>query len=263
MTQPWSEFHKRWFKLQPPQRVTDEVAARFGAAVAGHDRHVLLLGVTPQLAGIGAKLTAVDRSENMIASVWPGDDARRRAIHADWRGMTFSGPPFTAVIGDGSFNCLEYPGEYEIVLGRIAAALAPGARFVLRVFMTPAPCESLDALVQKTRSGNVESMHALRWRLAMAAVTQAGDPNIPVICIRDLFDEKFPDRAALARETGWSEADIETIDNYRDSPDRVSFPTEAQLRSIVPKVFSGVRLLPSGRYDLAERCPLVTMTFTG
>lgn len=263
MTQPWSEFHKRWFKLQPPQRVTDEVAARFAAAVARHDDHVLLLGVTPQLAGIGRKLTAADRSENMIASVWPGDDARRQVVKTDWRDMTFAGRPFSAVIGDGSFNCLDYPNDYRTVLARLGNALSAGAQFAVRFFMTPAHCESLDALAQKTRSGDVESVHALKWRLAMADVTERGDPNIAVARIRDLFNTLFPDRTALARQTGWSAEDITTIDNYRESPDRLSFPTEAQLRAVIPPAFCDLRLVASGRYDLAERCPIATMTFAG
>ena len=36
---------------------------------------VLLLGVTPELAAIAPNLLAVDRSEMMIAKVWPGDAA--------------------------------------------------------------------------------------------------------------------------------------------------------------------------------------------
>lgn len=56
MSRAWNEFHKRWPMLKPPQAVTPDIAARIAAAVAGHDRHVLLLGVTPPLAGIGLSL---------------------------------------------------------------------------------------------------------------------------------------------------------------------------------------------------------------
>lgn len=263
MTEAWADFHRRWPLLRPPQAVTQELAARFAAALDVDDERVLLLGVTPALAGIGRSLVAVDRSANMIANVWPGDDQRRRVVEADWRSMDPGGRPFSAVIGDGSLNCTAYPDDYRAVFARLAALLRGGARFVLRFFVTPDACESVDALAKAVLAGRVESVHALRWRLAMAACAERGSVNIAVTEILALFDRLFRDRAALASVTGWTMAEIATLDFYRDSPDWLSFPTIAQIRATVPKGFSDLRLVSSGEYPLSERCPLVTMEWRG
>jgi hypothetical protein len=258
MSQAWRDFHLRFPRLRPPQAVNAEMAANAAAAVDGHDERVLLLGVTPALAGIGARLVAVDRSPNMIAMVWPGDDDRRRVVEADWRSMD-PGGDFSAVVGDGSFNCLHYPGGYALVLARLVAMLRTPARFAVRFFVTPDPCESVASLGETTLAGRVESIHALKWRLAMAIVAERGIVNVRADDILAEFDRLFPDREALARRTGWTRDEIETLDFYRGSADVLSFPTAAQIEAVIPAGFSNVRLLNSGAYDLSERCPLVTM----
>ena len=259
MSQPWAEFHRRFPLLRSPQLVTPEIAANIAAALGGRDERVLLLGVTPALAGIGDALTAVDRSPNMIAHVWPGDDERRQVVEADWRSMEPDGSPFSAVIGDGSFNCLAWPDDYATLFARLGTLLDRPARFVVRFFVTPDVCEGIDALAAATLAGAVESVHALKWRLGMAACAEAGRANIPVVEIRALFDRLFSDREALARRTGWTMEAIAMIDFYRDSPDVISFPTMAQIAATVPAGFSAPLPIASGDYDLAERCPLVTM----
>ena len=52
-------------------------------------------------------------------------------------------------------------------------------------------------------AGEIRSFHAFKWRLAMAIVAEAADPNIRVETIRDVFIREFPDRAMLAETTGW------------------------------------------------------------
>lgn len=259
MTSAWSEFHRRWPALKPPQSPTPEVAVRIAAALDGHDERVLLLGVTPALAGIGRSLVAADRSPRMIAEVWPGDDHRRSVVAADWRTMEPVGGPFSAAIGDGSLNCVNWPGEIEAVFARLAGLLCRPARTVFRVFMTPDDCEGIDALATAVLAGRVESFHALKWRLGMAACAEQGRVNIGVEAIGRLFDRLFPDRDALARRTGWGGDDIATIDFYRDSPDMLAFPTLDQLRAVIPAGCPAPRLIASGDYPLAERCPLVVI----
>jgi hypothetical protein len=263
MTEAWAEFHKRFPLLEPPQAVTPDLARRFAAALAGRDERVLLLGVTPALAGIGRELVAVDWSPNMIAKVWPGDDAHRWVVEADWRSMRPGAAAFTAAIGDGSLNCTAYPHDYAAVFARLAALLGQQGRIALRFFVTPDHCESVDALAAATLSGRIESVHALKWRLAMAACAERGIVNIPVVEILALFNRLFPDREALGRATGWTPEEIATLDFYRGTADVLSFPTMAQIRVTVPAGFSEPLLLSSGDYPLAERCPLVVMEWTG
>ena len=58
---------------------------------------------------------------------------------------------------------------------------------------------------------------------------QPADRNVAVVDILGAFDALVPDRGALAVRTGWSPAVIDTIDAYRGSDLRYSFPTQAEL----------------------------------
>jgi len=259
---PWRAFHLRWPMIRPPQRPTAEVATAARGAIAGHDARVLLLGVTPELSTAGDDLTAVDWSEMMIGCVWPGDREDRRAVLSDWRSLPASGSPFSAVIGVGSFNCLEYPQGYHDVFASLGGLLAPGSRFAVRFFVTPDPCESVASLRADVVAGaHAMSIHGLKWRLAMALCAASARPNIPVQEILARFDEEFLDRAALERATGWGQDEIGTMDNYRGSSDVCSFPTESQILATLPPSFRNARFIPSGSYELSERCPILTMDY--
>ncbi|HEY6395126.1 MAG TPA: hypothetical protein VIX12_06880, partial [Candidatus Binataceae bacterium] len=96
-----------------------------------------------------------------------------------------------------------------------------------------------------------------KLRVAMALAARHDAPNVPVTTILDCVREEFPSRAAISKATGWDHAVIATIDAYRSSPETYSFPRAEQFRSVVPKVFSNVRFVSSGSYELAERCPLL------
>ena len=93
--------------------------------------------------------------------------------------------------------------------------------------------------------------HAFKWRLAMAAMD--GSANISARAVWEAFERLFPDRDGLSRATGWSLETIAEIDDYAVSPLSKSFPTRTQLLESFP----GARLVESGDYELAERCPLL------
>jgi SAM-dependent methyltransferase len=253
----WNEYHRRWAQLKPPLRPDTDVVAAFARALAGRDDRVLLLGVTQELANIGAHVTSIDRNASMIANIWPGDTKNRRALCGDWLALPFEENEFTAVIGDGSLSAIQYPTDYRTLLAQLARVLETGGVFACRLFLTPDEAESVEAV--KALAGKVTSFHAFKWQFAMAMVREAREPNIAVAAILERFNMLFPDRAALSAATGWSDIDIETIDVYKNSPDIYSFPTLAQLRETIPEAFRDVRIQPAGVYPLAEHCPLIVM----
>jgi len=255
----WNEYHRRWSRIKPPLRPDADVVAAFANAIDANADRILLLGVTPELANIGPHVTAIDRNAAMIANIWSGDTSARRALCGDWLALPFEEGQFTAVIGDGSLSAIQYPADYRTLFAQLARVLEPGGVFVCRLFLTPDEFESVGAIKARAFAGETESFHAFKWQLAMAMVQEARDPNIAVAAILERFNELFPDRAALSRASVWSDTDIETIDVYKDSPDIYSFPTLAQLRETIPKTFRGGRIFPTGKYPLAERCPLIVV----
>jgi SAM-dependent methyltransferase len=257
---PWAPFQQHFRVLKPPLEATEETASAIAAAIAPQDARVLLLGVTPRLAGIGRSMTAVDWNPAMVARVWPGDGQDRRAIEADWRAMPFPAQEFTAVIGDGSFNCLEYPNGYRDVFAELARVLAPGARFAVRFYTTPSPCESFRDIRENALAGRIVAIDALKWRLGMAVAARDG-ADVPRAAIKRAFDETFDDRAALCAACGWTEETLAAIDWYKDVPDIISFPTPDEILDAAPAAFVNRRFVCSGTYELADRCPVLTMNF--
>ena len=253
----WQAFRRRWPRLRPPLRPNADIVAAIAGQIDGHDARVLQLGVTPELASLGRDLTAVDWSEEMAARIWPGDRADRRAVLADWRAMPPFPHPFTAAIGDGSLNTLEWPHDIGAVLANVAARLAAGGRIAIRCYLSPDAAESLAGLAADVAAGREPSPHAFKWRLAMALCAARGDANIALEVIWRALDEMFPDRNALAAASGWDVDDIGDFDAYRGSPATYCFPTAAQIVGAIPPPFSNVRFAPAGDYPLAERCPIL------
>jgi hypothetical protein len=255
---PWEAFHQRWASLAPPLRPDAEVCAAIRRFIDECAARVLVLGVTPELADLGRETFAMDWSANSLARIWPGNTKSRRAVQCDWRRLPVAAASITAAIGDGSFNCLDYPAGYERLFQQLACAVRPGGRIAVRTYLTPARSEGLAAVRTAAMLGRIGTVHALKWRLAMAICVEAGNPNVPVQTILEVFNREFPDRRALARATGWCAKAIALLDTYARSPDVFSFPTPAQILASVPEGLTG-RLLAVGSYELAERCPVLAI----
>lgn len=246
-------------RLGPPLRPNEEVIAEYERLVAGHAARVLLLGVTPGLADIGAEVEAVDKNETVIARGWPGNRDRRRAYKADWLALPFPARRFTAAVGDGALNSVGRFRDYRPLLEELERVLEPGAPIVTRVYARPADGEPVAAVAAAALSGEIPVFNAFKWRLAMALVAEAGEPDIEVERIKAAFDRLFPDRGALAAAARWEMDDIATIDIYAGSRVIYSFPTLDEIRAIVPASLSEMRVVPAGTYALAERCPLIVL----
>lgn len=244
----WRSYHKR---VRP---LPGDIASRVAEEIAGHDRRVLLLGVTRDYAVLGADLTAVDWCEEQIARVWIGDRPDRRAVCADWREMDVGRERFTAAIGDGSLSTLAWPDDYRRTLERVAWSLVPRGLLVVRCFVAPDDPETAEQVAADAFAGRVSSFFSARWRIAMAL---AGSGNVQVTTIHDAFERLFPDRNALAEATGWDRETIDVIDAYRDSDLVFSFLNRRDLLDIVAEGFDDPRFVSSGDYPMAERYPLL------
>jgi hypothetical protein len=232
--------------------------ASIRAQLAGHGARVLLLGVTPELAELGGSTCAVDHNAGAVANVWPGDTATRTVVRAEWQRLPCAAGTFSAAIGDGSLNCLAWPCDYTRVFYELARLVRPGGRIVLRLYVRPTHCESLDQVREAVIAGEVGSVHALKWRIAMAICGDHAWANLDVWRISDEFNRLFPRRRVLTHLTGWSEAALAQMDVYEGLPDVYSFPSVAEVSAVVPRGFR-TRWCSSGSYELAERCPLLVL----
>jgi SAM-dependent methyltransferase len=259
MTNHWDNYHRHWRLLDAPLRPTPEIVAIFERELDLADADVLLLGVTPELAVLGRSMLAIDQSAAMISGVWAGDNASRRAMAGNWLDLPVAGASTEVVIGDGCLSAVASKATRDRLYGEIARVLKPGGRAAIRVFASPETSEDLANIEAQVMAGGIENFHALKWLIAMACTTGAPDFAIQVRMIRDTFDKLFPDREALAARTGWSSASINTIDVYAGSDIDYSFAPLAVLVDEASGWFSSVRVVPSGSYPLAERCPLLLL----
>jgi len=217
----------------------------------------LLLGVTPELAGIAPDLVAVDRDPAMVAHIWPGDTERRFAIVGDWRNTNFAEGSFSACIGDGSLSGLQFPDDYTRAINAVVYSLRSGGKFVCRLYASPVQAETLSQLRDTAMAGAISNFHAFKLRLGMALANGAPGAAVRVQAMLDAFNAMFGDRAKVAQVTGWDPGHIDTIDYYRGSAVAYSFPTAEQARAVSARCFSRARLIAISGYELSERCPLL------
>jgi hypothetical protein len=247
-------------RLKPPLCPDAETVSSYTRAIEGHDAYVLLLGVTEELADLGQSTVALDISRTMIAEAWPGDTERRRAIRGNWLDMPFDRRAFTAVAGDGVLAAIQL-SDYALLASQFAKALMPGARIALRTYMTPETGETVAQVRDAAMARGIAGFHAFKWRLAMAIASETRSPSVPVARIHETFERIFADRGTLAATTGWSLDEIAEIDAYAGKIAVYQFPTRSDVLAHLPKSFADLRFEPSGSYELAERCPLVTAKF--
>lgn len=259
MTNHWDNYHRHWMLLEAPLRPTPEIVRIFERELDLDGADILLLGVTPELAVLGRTLLAVDQSAAMISGVWAGNNPSRRAAIGNWLDLPVGAASTDAVIGDGCLSAVDSREARNALLAEMARVLKPGGRAAIRIFASPETAEDLSTIQALAMSGVIENFHALKWRIAMACTSGGCDHTICVQAIRDTFDARFPDREALAARTGWSMASINTIDVYAGSSLRYSFARQSMLIDEARTHFNEVRIVPSGRYPLAERCPLLVL----
>jgi SAM-dependent methyltransferase len=260
----WAVQAARWRHIGPPLRpgaedlayLTEHVVRRLPRTAA--PLRILMLGVTPELACLRrdapCELVAVDSSAAMIAGVWPGDAPGRHAVCGDWFRLPVRPGVFDCALGDGCFSALDYPQGYRRLATALAEALRPSGSFAIRCFCRPPHAETPAAVFAALERGGIGSFHAFKWRLAMALHGEDIARGVTLAHVWTTFQERVPDRAAWARQRGWSLPVIDTIDNYRDLTARYTYPTVAEIAGALGDAFRLVREWRGG-YELAERCP--------
>lgn len=256
MATHWTRYLRHWELLGPPLRPHADVVAQVRALIGTDGSTCLLLGSTVEYAALGPTVIAMDASFSMISALWRSAGSARLAIQSDWTSMPIGPRSVAHVLGDGSLNAVSTSVLNE-VLQEVARVLKPEGSLIARVFCRPASAESTDDIKQDVERGRAGSFHALKWRIAMAALREPAASDIAVGAIRDAVVAQYPNRDALCRTTGWSRAEVDTIDVYDGSSVVYNFPTEAAIFALLQRWFATVEIVRCGSYPLAERCPLL------
>ena len=255
MTTHWTRHLRHWQLLGPPLRPHADVVEHVRTLIGAGSR-CLLLGPTVEYAALGSNVISMDASFSMISGLWRSADSSNLAIQSDWTSMPIAPRSITHVLGDGSFNAVSTLVLAE-VLQEVARVLKTDGSLIVRVFCRPAAAEPVDDIQRDVLLGKAGNFHALKWRVAMAALRDRASSDIAVSAIRDAVIAQFPDRDALCRVTGWSRAEVDTLDVYDGSGVVYNFPTEAAIFGLLQRSFAAVEILRCGSYPLAERCPIL------
>lgn len=263
----WDRFAQAFGGLGAPLRPSDqdirfiEYAVAESARASRNGIRAVLLGVTPAIANLdwpqNSSLVAVDCSDAMARSVWPGNiDGRRWVVRGDWLAMPRRTSSCDIVVGDGSINCLEYPVGFRGLACVASAILSKDGRLILRCYLQLKNPESVESVFDEAVRGSIGSFHAFKLRLLMAAQRNVREG----VVLSDVYQIWADRRAAskLPSGHGWENSAIETIGYYRGSTTRYTFATLDELRSMLLPLFEEVSVFwPT--YELGERCPTVVL----
>ncbi|MDQ1923222.1 class I SAM-dependent methyltransferase [Massilia pseudoviolaceinigra] len=254
----WQAHARQWSRIGGPLRPGEEDLAIMRTIVGPEPGLGLLLGVTPELSALSERLIAVERDGAMIDRHWAPRGSGQSVRQGDWLELPLARDSIDFAAGDGSLNMLHHAAGHVRLFAQLHTCLRDRATLALRVFTAPERHETPGQVVDDALRGAIGSFHAFKWRLAMALVAQAGDPNIAVTAICNAVDLRLPDRDTLAVRAGWPRADIDTIDAYRGSLALYCFPTLAQLRATIPAAYEELGIF-HGSYELAQCCPIVAL----
>jgi SAM-dependent methyltransferase len=262
----WKSLATAYMDVGPPLRPSSEDISFLKQVLTSLPRgsafHALLLGVTPEIARLplpeGSFLTAVDTSEPMAQAVWPGDvPGRRQVVCSDWLALPLHDRCCDVVIADGSLNCVPFPNGLRALAASVRRAMRDDGILAVRCFVRPASPERPEDIFADMLRGTIPSFHHCKFRLLMA-MQKSTEQGVQVGETHRLWTNQNFDRTLLAFGPGWDARDIDTIELYRNKSTVHSFPTLAELRSVLADFFDEVSLLiPS--YNLGERCPTLVL----
>lgn len=260
--------------LASPLRPAAEDLAAYLAAIrracAGLGRvpDVLLLGVTPALATLswppGTRLVAIDWSGPMIAHRWPSRGAPADAclVRGDWRLMPLAPHCVDLVVGDACYAALATFADCARLHEEVWRVLRPEGCFIERAILRPEDPEPLDHLFAQLFAGEIESMGAFRWRLAMALHAAQGEA-VRADRVYRVWRERVPDTDRVLACTGWDARTLGLIEGWKGLDVTLPFPSLREVRDMTRARFEIVECRVPSSYALAQCCPVLSLRARG
>jgi len=263
----WSEMARYRRQVGPPLRPSAEDVGFCREALEEWVRQrgtprVLLLGVTPELYRLpwpkGTDVRAVDRSQAMIDSDWPGP---RQAVQcADWLTMSLPNASRDIALCDGGLHLIAHPEEQQRLVCILRNILSARGLCMLRLFVPPAQRESPEAVLGDLLDGKVASLNILKLRLGMSLLENAS-AGVELGMIWQTLHEAVPDLDALASKIGWTPEHMHAIQAYRGSKARYYFASVGQVSEMFCRTPGGFKVhsVKTPSYELGERCPTIVL----
>jgi SAM-dependent methyltransferase len=261
----WAAFSTQWRVIDVPLRPSDDDLKAYESIVLDWQRahparsvRGLLLGVTTEIATMrwpeGASLLAVDHSLPMVANVWP-KPAYGSAVCADWRSMPLPARSRDVALGDGCLTLLSIPHGRDAFADNLRRVLTDDGVLALRCFCRPEVPETPKQVFHDLRGRRIDGFCAFKWRLAMSLHGRV-DQGVRLADIWECWSAEVDDPDALAVHCGWPLEAVRSMEVYRGSGTRYLFSTVEECRQSLAPWFT-LESQHVGRYELAERCPIL------
>jgi len=269
----WEDFAAVWHRVGPPLRPcptdVDYVSSTVHAwhdAHAGRESAALILGVTPELAAMpwphGCHVLGIDHHVGMIRRFWPAHgQPRRMVVRGDWREMPLAPHSIDVILADGCLTQLDFPAGYVSALTQAQRVLQPQGLFLARFFVQGEQAETLEALRAQLRAGAVSSFHEFKFRLALALQSEATQ-GIRLDDVWQAWQGLRELAQPLAGRPGWTPEATSTIEVYRASNSRYTFPTLDELRVVLSDFFVE-RSCVNLDYPFGANCPTLCLSPRG
>ena len=235
----WSGMAERYRALTPPLRVSDserdiyrKLAAQWRNDLQAP--RVLVLGATPDFYDLQwpehSDLLAVDRSQPMLRSVWPGDESE--SLCAEWTSADLPDHSRDIVLCDGGLTFFSYPQPLQQLLDNITRIMAPGGLFIVRLYVASNPPQSAATIYQQFSRGQIRDSHELKFRLWFA-LERAGGKGVCLNDVWNSFEAACSDLRSRNALPDWPEAEWLSMQAYEGLQDVYYFPSVEQLTGLM------------------------------
>ena len=269
LSEQWAYTTKTWDRITEPLKPgAADLAVICGQLLLLAERfdrlNALVLGVTKDYLDLpwptGSNIRGLDNASVMIRNHWSGESGT--AVQGDWCQMPLQSESQHIVLLDAGLCLLGWPDEQKQVLEEVARILVPDGMFIVRLLVLPHETESMPAVVQAVRAGEITDLSLLRIRLWMA---MQADGIFPVTNRQfwTLLASSFPDLDELAQFCSTDSAYLqEALSKLQAEPVRnfafAALEDYVHMIDSMDGQFSVTeKFIPE--YHLGERCPTLVL----